>query len=178
MHRAGLTSHLVVVFYRVKKYRKEFASIIEARDPKLNKSRFIRLFALCFAMIIILVPVQGYIFYRNVSDSDLLPYSWSASHTAAWTHVQYIPTGGKVEFDRWIQVIFGIFVFAFFGFGKDATVMYQAWMEKSGLGKLGKTFTAASDSTASLLNSFGSRAKAWSGSTTSQNEHSYWAGTL
>ena len=47
-----------------------------------------------------------------------------------------IPTGGKVYYDRWIQIALGFAVFVFFGFGQDAQAMYRKWLLMSGLGRV------------------------------------------
>ena len=47
-----------------------------------------------------------------------------------------VPTGGVVQFDRWIRIALGFTVFFCFGLGQDAIAMYRDWLLKCGLGKI------------------------------------------
>ncbi|KAL8776993.1 MAG: hypothetical protein Q9213_008057 [Squamulea squamosa] len=124
----------VVVMIRMRKYRKEFSSILTASTSNLTKSRFLRLFLLSSSLVLIFLPLQLYILSLNTS-SELLSYSWDLIHDAhAWMDIIMVPTHGFVSIDRWISVVLGIFIFLFFGLGSDATKMYRKWLIKLRLG--------------------------------------------
>lgn len=158
----------VLVIYRLHKYRTQFASVLSSSQSSFTKSRFIRLFALSLTLILILLPAEAYILYRNTSF-ELLPYSWSAVHGADWSAVIMVPTHGSVNFDRWIQIGDGFLLFIFFGFGKDATLMYRSWLIKLGFEKCfpglahphiqSKSSRAGSSSFTSRVGSIGSLAR-------------------
>ncbi|KAI9870902.1 MAG: a-factor receptor [Pleopsidium flavum] len=152
-----------LVILRLHRYRKEFADILSASGSNLNKSRFMRLFIMSLALIVIFLPVQTYVFYRNLSFPRI-PYSWDAVHGAEWWQIIMIPTGGVVVFDRWIQIGCGFLVFFFFGLGKDAMKMYRAWLLKMGFGRIfpslkGQYETQRTPSTGNRFGSVSSRAK-------------------
>ncbi|KAL8687521.1 MAG: hypothetical protein Q9218_006330 [Villophora microphyllina] len=119
----------VVVLIRMRKYRREFSSIISASNSNLTESRFQRLFLLSFALALVYLPVQLYILYRNAS-APLLPYDWKLIHGYDWMNIIMQPSYGVVPLDRWITIVLGIFVFLFFGTGSDATKMYRKWLLK------------------------------------------------
>lgn len=110
-------------------YRREFSSIITASKSNMTESRFIRLFLLSSALVLVFLPLQLYVLYHNASVS-LLPYSWAEVHGYDWMDVVKQPTHGVVPLDRWITIVLGIFVFLFFGLGNDATKMYRKWWLK------------------------------------------------
>jgi pheromone a factor receptor len=123
---------LVVV--RLMRYRRQFSDILASSQSKLNKSRFLRLFILSTTLIVIFLPIAVYVFTRNLAYPRH-PFSWSAVHGPEWsTLVVKIPTQGVVNFDRWLSVGIGYAVFLFFGFGKDATMIYRSWLLSVGLG--------------------------------------------
>lgn len=123
-----------------------------------------RLFIIALTLILIFLPVQFYVFYRNLAV-ERLPYSWSAIHGPEWWQIIMIPTGGVVIFDRWIRIGCGFLVFFFFGLGRDAMKMYRSWLLRLGLGRIFPSLKdqydmgRASTSTGSRFGSFSSRAK-------------------
>ncbi|KAL8636725.1 MAG: hypothetical protein Q9228_005912 [Teloschistes exilis] len=120
----------LVVLIRMRKYRRDFSSIISsATNSNLTESRFQRLFFLSSALVLVYLPIQFYILYRNASV-PLLPYSWELIHGTSWSDIILVPSHGEVRFDRWIMIVLGIFVFVFFGTGNDATKMYRKWLLK------------------------------------------------
>ncbi|KAL8634081.1 hypothetical protein Q9189_000327 [Teloschistes chrysophthalmus] len=119
----------VVVLVRMRKYRRDFSSVISASNSNLTESRFQRLFFLSSALVLVYLPIQLYILYRNASV-PLLPYSWELIHGKNWSDIILAPSHGEVRFDRWIMIVLGIFVFVFFGTGNDATKMYRKWLLK------------------------------------------------
>lgn len=140
---------------RMHRYRRDLSTILSTSSSDLTKQRFLRLFVMAATLITAILPVQIYILYEN-STVPLLPYSWSLVHgTRNWNQEILYPTYGAVIFDRWIQVSFGILMFFFFGFGKDARDMYRRWLITLGLGhlfpSLGRTSRANSTSSRSRL---------------------------
>jgi len=107
------------------KYRKEFSEVLRSSNSNLTKSRFMRLFWLSITLIVVTLPVQYYVLYRN-SSVPFVKYSWDNIH-ADWG-ITMVPTGGVVTFDRWIQIAIGFAVFIFFGLGQDARTMYSKWL--------------------------------------------------
>ena len=86
-------------------------------------------------LLVIFLPVQCYIFYRNAAF-PLQPYSWSIIHGKGWWNILLIPTYGSVTFDRWVRIALGFTVFFCFGLGQDAMTMYRTWLLKMGLGRI------------------------------------------
>ncbi|KAL8848704.1 MAG: hypothetical protein Q9221_006314 [Calogaya cf. arnoldii] len=128
------TYYGIVVMIRMRKYRREFSSILTASTSNLTKSRFLRLFLLSSSLVLIFLPLQLYIFFLNTS-AELIPYNWDLIHNRhAWMDIILVPTHGVVSIDRWISVVLGIFIFLFFGLGSDATKMYRKWWVKLRLG--------------------------------------------
>ena len=124
-------------------YRKDFAQVLHSSNSNLTKSRFMRLFILSFTLVVVMLPVQFYVFYRNVVDFPLIPYSWTEVHGAGWWDIILIPTGGvptgtDIPFDHWVQIGLGFAVFFFFGLGRDAVKMYAQWLEKIGLSMISR----------------------------------------
>ncbi|QVM11928.1 a-factor receptor [Coccidioides posadasii str. Silveira] len=128
--------YAVIVVYRLIKYKREFNYIISV-SSSTNKSRFMRLFILSMVLLLGSYPVQIYVLFFNITGfGPLLPFSWAEVHGPEWQVIEKYPMGGKVFFDRWIHVTAGFLLFAFFGFGKDATLMYRSFLLKLGLGRL------------------------------------------
>lgn len=125
---------IVLVIIRLRKYRRQFAEILKSSQSNLNKSRFLRLFLMALILLIVLLPLQIYILYVNLSYPRH-PFKWNEVHGPNWSEVMMIPTGGKVAFDRWIRVSAGFLLFIFFGLGHEATEMYRKWLVKFGLGR-------------------------------------------
>lgn len=86
-------------------------------------------------LIAIVLPVQFYVLYRNLSF-PFLPYDWNAIHGPNWGDIILVPTGGVVHFDRWIHIAVGFAIFFFFGVGKEALNMYRGWLLKIGFGAI------------------------------------------
>ena len=118
----------------MRRYQKNFSAVLSSSNSNMTKSRFLRLFILSMTLIAVVLPTQCYVLYRN-SAVPLLPYSWSAVHGPNWNDVALIPTGGRVVFDRWIEIAIGLALFPFFGLGQDAKVMYRKGLLKIGFGK-------------------------------------------
>ena len=125
----------VLVILRMHKYRREFAEVLTSSNSNMTKSRFMRLFWLSAVLTLTVLPTQAYVLYES-SRTPFLPYSWDAIHGSEWPVVPLLPAGGKVLFDRWIQIAVGFAVFIFFGLGHDARVMYSKWLLKLGFGRM------------------------------------------
>lgn len=122
--------------YRLVKHKQEFSSIVSS-NASTTKSRFIRLLVLSLVMLLGSFPVQLQVLYFNLTAfQPWQPYSWDAVHGPDWGEIAKYPMFGEVFFDRWIQVAAGFLLFAFFGFGRDATLMYRSVLLKLGFGRL------------------------------------------
>lgn len=113
-------------------------------------------------LIAVVLPVQLYVFYRNVSF-PLIPYDWNAIHGKNWGDIILVPTGGVVRFDIWIHIAVGFAIFFFFGIGKEALNMYRGWLLKFGFGaifpRLHPTGTRITSTTSTTKVSLSSRAR-------------------
>ncbi|KAI9849776.1 MAG: a-factor receptor [Thelocarpon superellum] len=124
--------YCVLLIYRLRKYRQQFAQILTSSNSNLNKSRFLRLFLIALTLLLTFLPLQFYILYLNLSYPRH-PYNWDEVHGTAWSDIIKVPTGGQVAFDRWIRVASGFMVFLFFGMGHDAMDMYRRWLVSVGM---------------------------------------------
>ncbi len=123
-----------LVVFRLLKYRQRFSTILASSPSSLNKTRFLRLFILSTTLIVIFLPIAIYVFTRNLGYPRY-PYSWSNVHGSQWsTLIIRVQTQGIVNFDRWLNIGIGYAAFLFFGYGKDATMMYRSWLLKLGFG--------------------------------------------
>ncbi|KAL9102231.1 MAG: hypothetical protein Q9163_002591 [Psora crenata] len=146
----------VLVIHRMRKYRKEFSSILVSSNSNLTKNRFLRLFLMSVALIVVFLPVQAYLLYQN-SIVPMLPYSWDLVHGDDWGDIMLFPTGGVVAFDRWIQIAFGFAIFLFFGTGQDAKEMYREWLLAIGCGRIFPSLHRSSQGGGNLTSLFGSQ---------------------
>ena len=150
----------------MRRYRKDFSEILVSSNSNLTKNRFLRLFLLSIALIVTFIPLQFYVLFVNSVESPLLPYSWDLVHGPQWEDIMLIPTGGKVFYDRWIQIALGFGVFVFFGLGQDAQTMYRKWLLKAGFGRVfpglhRQPTRRAILPTSSQSNSFGSKTRSF-----------------
>ncbi|KAI9818438.1 MAG: a-factor receptor [Pycnora praestabilis] len=156
------TYYSVLVIIRLHKYRRQFSQILSGSSTSLNKSRFLRLFIISVVLTVIFLPVQLYLFSVNMSFPRL-PYSWDLVHGPQWWNIVMVPTGGVVEFDRWIWIASGFLLFIFFGLGKDALDMYRRALVSLGIAKVFPSLTQQANTQTLYGNrtegSFSSRAK-------------------
>lgn len=125
---------IVLIIVRLIKYTSEFSAILGASRSNITKQRFIRLFGLSSLMILIILPLQTYVFYTNVEQlQPLHPYSWEATHGPSLSQIGKLPTNGELKFDRWIPPAFSVLIFIFFGLGQDAANMYNNFFNVVGL---------------------------------------------
>lgn len=161
--------YAAMVLVRLHRYRREFADILTSSSSGLNKSRFIRLFISSLILLAIFLPVQMYIFVRNVMETEITTYSWSRTHDpTTWQQVQLIPTFGEVEFDRWIKISLGFIVFFCFGLGHEAKIAYCSWLRAMGFDVIFKRLDLSNGNEShdsgralsrSSVRSFGSKAR-------------------
>jgi pheromone a factor receptor len=94
-------------------------------------------------MILIILPLQIYIFYTNVQVLlPAHPYSWKATHGPSLSQITKVPTNGKLKFDRWISPAFSVLIFIFFGLGQDAASMYNNFFNVVGLKGFSVSFSS------------------------------------
>lgn len=136
-------AYCVLIIHRLIKYRRDFSTILSASQSSINNSRFIRLFAMATALIVLYMPLAILLFVENVDFSKIArasnsqPYSWSHVHSPYWSSmIDLVQSYGRANLDRWIQVVTGYVVFLSCGFGQDAQVMYRSWLTKFRFGGL------------------------------------------
>ena len=130
-----LLTRTVLVMVRIRKYRREFSSVLSSSGSGLTKDRFMRLFLMATTLILIIVPAQLYVLYSFAVKIEY-SYDWSLVHGKDWGDIILMPTGGVVQYDRWIQIGLGFAVFTFFGLGHDAQEMYRKWLVYIGFSRI------------------------------------------
>ena len=141
----GRADHILIVLIivRLVKYTSEFSAILGASRSSLTKQRFIRLFGLSSLMILIILPLQVYIFYTNIQVlSPAHRYSWKATHGPSLSQITKVPTNGRLKFDRWLPPAFSVLIFIFFGMGQDAANMYNNFFNIIGLKGFSVSFSS------------------------------------
>lgn len=134
---------IVLIIVRLVKYTSEFSAILGASRSNLTKKRFIRLFGLSSLMILIILPLQVYIFYTNIQVLlPAHPYSWKATHGPSLSQITKVPTNGRLKFDRWLSPAFSVLIFIFFGMGQDAANMYTNFFNVVGLKGFSVSFSS------------------------------------
>lgn len=132
----------------MRKYRSDFSLILRSANSRMSKSGFLRLFFLAFTMLVAILPCEGYVVYYDLKLSfPWHSYSWSRMHGPEWWVIGRYPTNGQVFFDRWSPIAAGFMLFIFFGFGRDATHIYQMFFWRLGLGHCFPVFARPTDST-------------------------------
>jgi hypothetical protein len=138
----------------MRKYRSDFSLILRSANSRMSKSGFLRLFFLASTMLLAILPCEGYVVYYDLILSlPWHPYSWSQIHGPEWYQIAKYPTQGQVFFDRWTPIAAGFMLFIFFGFGRDATRIYQMFFWRIGLGYCFPLFARPTDSQASASHS-------------------------
>lgn len=134
---------IVLIIVRLIKYTSEFSTILGASRNSLTKQRFIRLFGLSSLMILIILPLQIYVYYTNIQVLlPAHPYSWKATHGPSLSQITKVPTNGRLKFDRWLPPAFSVLIFGFFGLGQDAANMYNNFFNAVGLKRYSGSFSS------------------------------------
>jgi pheromone a factor receptor len=132
----------VLIIIRLVKYKSEFSAILGASRNKLTNQRFTRLFGLSVLMILIILPLQTFIFYDNVRNIlPLHPYDWKVLRAELGIIIK-VQTNGNLKYDRWIPCALSGLIFAFFGLGQDAANMYRSFLNTIGLKNLSTSFSS------------------------------------
>jgi hypothetical protein len=122
-----------LVLIRLHRYRRNFTSLLAHSNT--NRSRFVRLFAICIVWLAISIPLEIYVISRQTSVKHHA-FNWASVHDPAnWNTIEMIPSGGRVVFTRYVWLGNAIMVFLFFGFGRDASRNYAKGLRAMGLGK-------------------------------------------
>ncbi|KAE8396284.1 pheromone A receptor-domain-containing protein [Aspergillus alliaceus] len=140
-----------LVLYRLYRYRNQFGDILQSSNSNMNKSRFMRLFILSFIMLLAIIPVQGFVVYKNINLS--LPwhsYSWNMAHGPYWNNILKMPSRGESFYDRWFPVASGPLCFIFFGCGRDAFRIYRSFLRSL---RLDHCFASTHDSSSDASHS-------------------------
>ena len=141
------TIYGALAFYRLVKYRRQFAVILSSSQSSMSRSRFIRLFVLSTTLILIYLPLVIFTFRQNTSFPRH-SYSWSRVHPKGWSET-IVKVAGQANggFDRWTQIGTGFLVFPFFGLGQDAKALYRSWLLKLDVDRFTKPRTNSSGQT-------------------------------
>jgi hypothetical protein len=165
------------VLIRLHRYRRNFTSLLAHSNT--NRSRFVRLFAICIVWLAVSVPLEIYVISRAAAVEHI-PFDWAAVHDAAnWSTIEMIPSGGRVDVARWVWLGAAVMVFLIFGFGRDASRNYARGLRCLGLAtclpflnndRLAATARATSHT--GTMNSVSSKARLLFGRKSSSPTHS------
>ena len=140
----------------MRKYRRDFSSVLSSQNSNMTKNRFMRLFCMSVTLILVIIPAQTYVlldFVKRVA----YPYSWSVVHGPDWNKIVLMPTLGAVTPDHWIQIVVGFLLFVFFGLGHDAQEMYRKCLLSLGMGRYFPSLRRSSRERRRLKNLTGSQ---------------------
>lgn len=147
-----------LLIYRLHRYRREFTTLCSARST--TKSRFVRLFLICIAIIVVYLPWTIYLLVKTSLQSHD-PYDWDRVHDPRiFNSIIRIPAYGQVSIGKWVQVATGYWMFFIFGTGSDARNQYKQMLIGIGLGKLFPSLHNMHHTGNSTPSSFGA-AKSW-----------------
>ena len=125
-----------LVLVRLRRYRKQFATILAATSSGLSRTRFVRLFSNAAVLLIIYMPLQLFMLARNASYPIT---AWNAEemrNPERWRTVAFVPSYGEVWPDHWLRPAMGFTVFACFGLGAEAKALYREWLIAIGFSML------------------------------------------
>ncbi|KAF2868527.1 pheromone A receptor-domain-containing protein [Massariosphaeria phaeospora] len=122
-----------LLIYRLHRYRREFHRLVAAQNT--TKSRFLRLFIMAIIVILVYLPFNFYILYRNASEI-VDTFDWSVVHGPNWNTIIKVPSQGYPQFEKYGQIATGYVVFFIFGTGADAKNSYKRLLCIMGLGKV------------------------------------------
>ena len=118
---------------RLHRYRRNFTSLLAHSNT--NRSRFVRLFAICLVWLAVSVPLQIYVISRQAAVKHI-QFVWDRVHNPdAWNTIEMAASGGRIGYPRYIWLGSAAMVFLFFGFGRDASRMYAKGLRGLGLGR-------------------------------------------
>ncbi|KAM0721052.1 hypothetical protein Q7P37_003338 [Cladosporium fusiforme] len=124
--------YAALILIRLHRYRRTFSTLLA--NSNTNRSRFVRLFAICLIWLVLSIPLQAFVISHQAAIEHI-PFSWSAIHDpVAWQVIEMMPSGGNIVYTRYIWLGAAFMVFMFFGFGRDAGGMYAKWLRAVGLG--------------------------------------------
>lgn len=127
-----------------------------------TKSRFIRLFLICFILTCLVVPYSAYPFYSFCSELANLKWDeeWDKLNGNKKSIILMFPSYGQVHIEKWGQVVIGYVVFFVFGTGTDAHNTYKKMLLALGLGRIFPSLYVMRESGTSTPSSFIS-ARTW-----------------
>lgn len=153
--------YLGLLVFRLIHYRREFHSLISARNT--TESRFMRLFTMALVTSVVLLPYSFFVLYQ-LSTTIVEDYSWSKVHGDDWNSVVKVPAYGAARWDRWGEVATGYVMFLCFGTGADANNTYKRIFTSIGLGKLFPSLYNISESSGGQTPSSVTFGKRWTSS--------------
>jgi|ERR1711939_237254 len=131
------------VAYRLVRHRRDFKRLMDSSDSVLTTSRFARLGLLSTAFVTFNLSLSIYNLTRILPTiGPYIKYDWNYIHSD-FNYVAYSPFQSQAAFSDWSNIIAGVLVMVFFGFGGEAVSYYVRpliW-----LGILKKTTTEALD---------------------------------
>ncbi|KAK3673644.1 a-factor receptor [Recurvomyces mirabilis] len=127
--------YAVLILTRLIHHHLTFASILA--NSNMTKNRFLRLYLFCTTLVLFFVPLQLFTLYSNLSQKDFEPFSWERWHGAeTWDEILMFPSEGRVLYPVYVWLGGGMFIFVFFGFGRDAVEMYRSGLVAMGAHKV------------------------------------------
>ncbi|KAL1991683.1 hypothetical protein VTN49DRAFT_4991 [Thermomyces lanuginosus] len=128
--------YCVIVVVRLIKYKTEFSRILGSMGNRMNAHRFLRLFWLSSIMILIILPLQTWVFYTQVVAAiPFHPFSWEKVHGPDWNTIVMVDTLNQVQYQPWISVGGSVLLFLFFGLSPESLEMYRQYLVRLGLGR-------------------------------------------
>lgn len=95
----------------------------------MNAHRFLRLFWLSSIMILIILPLQTWVFYSQIMAAiPFHEFSWKKVHGPDWNTIVMIDTFNQVQYQPWISVGASVLLFLFFGLGPESLDMYRQYL--------------------------------------------------
>ncbi|KIX10035.1 uncharacterized protein Z518_01116 [Rhinocladiella mackenziei CBS 650.93] len=123
------SGYCIISVVRLWRHRTQMSSVF-SNTPGVTRSRFTRLFALAFALLVIYCPLAIYTFSANAVIPTHM-YSWSYVHPPDWPErIIKRPTSERFGLNRWAQVATAYMLFIFFGLGHEAIHMYKSCLRE------------------------------------------------
>lgn len=117
----------------MKKYRKQFTTILKNSRSGTSKSRFIRLFLISLIMILAFGTISAFSCMEYMI-SPKEPYNFKKHHEKErWNLTVRVPEPLILAVLRWWAVAGCYVIFFIFGIGADAMAVYKQVLKKVGL---------------------------------------------
>ncbi|KAK3066361.1 a-factor receptor [Teratosphaeriaceae sp. CCFEE 6253] len=154
------TYYAILILVRLCRYRATMSSILASSN--MSKNRFLRLYSFCIVFLIAFVPLQAFVLAQNLRQGRM-SFSWSEVHDPAnWNLIIMVPSEGRILYQVYIWLGGGMFIFVFFGMGRDAMAMYRAGLLAMGFDRVFPSLKPGytpRHSVSGTISSLGSKAK-------------------